>query len=31
MIAWERQIDRTREDPGSIYARLAQPSAQPAE
>lgn len=27
MIAWEKQIDATRDDPGSIYARLAAPVA----
>ncbi len=25
MIAWERQIDRTRDDAGSLYARLSAP------
>lgn len=25
MIAWERLIDRTRDDPGSLYARLSRP------
>lgn len=27
MIAWERQIDRTRDDPASLYARLSAPVA----
>jgi len=27
MIAWERQIDATRDDPGSLYARLSAPVA----
>lgn len=27
MIAWERWIDRTRDDPGSLYARLSAPVA----
>jgi len=25
MIAWERQIDATRDDPGSLYGRLSRP------
>jgi D-aminopeptidase len=27
MIAWERHIDRTRDDPASLYARLSAPVA----
>jgi D-aminopeptidase len=27
MIAWERHIDATREDPGALYARLSAPVA----